>query len=133
MSSQQQYLGQCLFLYPSQTNYSQIFINCHVWNRGLQNQTEKVPCTVSLNVPKCLSSLCLQGLFQTFIGCDYRTQSRVLKNESKMSFSQKICRKKHTHVPNAQNSPRFNTFWFLILILCRIYIGQWQVLFMTQE
>ena len=24
-------------------------INCHVWNRGLQNQTEKVPCTVLLN------------------------------------------------------------------------------------
>ena len=24
-------------------------INCHLWNRGLQNQTEKVPCTVLLN------------------------------------------------------------------------------------
>ena len=24
-------------------------VNCHVWNRGLQNQTEKVPCTVFLN------------------------------------------------------------------------------------
>ena len=24
-------------LEPLQTNYSQIFINCHVWNRGLQN------------------------------------------------------------------------------------------------
>ena len=26
-----------------------IVINCHVLNKGLQNQTEKVPCTVLLN------------------------------------------------------------------------------------
>ena len=56
-------------------------MNFHVWNRGLKNQTEKVPCTVSLNVPKFLSSLCLQGLFQTFIGCDYCTQSSALSFE----------------------------------------------------
>ena len=24
-------------------------INCHVWNKGLQNQTQEVPCTVLLN------------------------------------------------------------------------------------
>ena len=24
-------------------------INCHVWNRGLQKNNEKVPCTMLLN------------------------------------------------------------------------------------
>ena len=52
---------------------------------------------------------------------------------NKMSFRQKICPKNHTHAPNVQNRPRFNIFWFLILILYIIYIGKQQVLFITQE
>ena len=31
-------------------------INYHLRNRGLQNKTEKVPCTVLLNIPEFLSS-----------------------------------------------------------------------------
>ena len=104
-------------------------MNFHVWNRGLKNQTEKVPCTVSLNVPKFLFSLCLQGLFQTFIACNYCTQFSALSFEkkifslemdkmtsisgvqaNKMPFFQKICPKNHTHAPNVQNRPRFNIF-----------------------
>ena len=27
--------------------YGKVFINCHVWNRELQNWTEKVPFTIS--------------------------------------------------------------------------------------
>ena len=42
------------------------FKNCHVWNGGLQNYTEKVPCTVLLNVP----NFCLH--------CVYRVYSRPL-------------------------------------------------------
>ena len=38
---------------------------------------------MSLNVPKFLSSLYLQGLFYTFIGCDYHTQSNALNYEKK--------------------------------------------------
>ena len=53
--------------------------NYHVWNRGLQNQAEKVPCTVFLNY------------LHTFV---------------------------------------FNIFSdFLILVICIINIGYWQVLF----
>ena len=37
-------------------------INCHVRNRGLQNQTEKVPCIVLLNY---LHTLCL--IFSRFL------------------------------------------------------------------
>ena len=49
-------LGLEFVFYPLWTNYSQIFINCHVCNRGLQKQTEKLSCTVLLNVTKFLSS-----------------------------------------------------------------------------
>ena len=52
---------------------------------------------------------------------------------NKMPFFQKICPEKHTHAPNVQNRPRFNIFWFLILIPYIISIGQYQALFITQE
>ena len=107
------------------------------------------------SVVKCpyfLSSLCVQGLFQTFIGCNYCIQSSALRLEKKCfsseidenniylggaSAQKALCSEnlseKHTHVPNVQNRPRFNIFWFLILIPYIISIGQYQALFITQE
>ena len=119
-------------------------------NRELQNQTEKVPYTVSLNIHKLLCSVCLQGLFQTFIGCNYCTQSSVLSfkkifssewikmasiqgvHANKMPFFWKIFPKKRTHTPNVQNRLLLNIFWFLIFIIYIIYITQQQVLFIMQ-
>ena len=40
-----------------------------------------MPCTVSLNVPKFLTLLCLQGLLKIFNGCDYWAQSGALSFE----------------------------------------------------
>ena len=101
------------------------FRNCLVQNTGLQNQTEKVPCTLSLDGSNFLSSLCLQRLFWTFNGCDYCMQCSVLilkktfsgeidKNDiylggasKQNTLFQKICPKKCTHTPNVQNRPWF--------------------------
>ena len=52
---------------------------------------------------------------------------------NKMRFLQKIFPKEHNHAPNVQNRPRFNIFWFLMLILYIIYIGYQQVQFITWE
>ena len=52
--------------YTLSTNYSQVFINCHVWNRRLQNYTKKSPCTVLLNDPGFLSSYFVFSIFSVF-------------------------------------------------------------------
>ena len=109
-------------------------INCHVWNRGLQNQTEKVPCTVSSNVSKFLSSWCLQGLFYTFTWYDYRAQSSALNFEKKYFHQKQI---KMTSIQGLQANKMLFSRKFALknarMPRMSIYIGQQQVLFITQE